>query len=201
MRTKARPTTRSSSMGPKTGNRASPHGCLPSRRPFLRERASEGRFSVSFPARGRALQRPAVDEHMAVLARDRLARERDHAFDQVLDLRDGSSGGRSNTTMSPAVDVVHLVAELVDEHAVADAQRGLHRPRRDVERLQQERLDDQRHEQGAEDHAQPLEDRLRVDRVRDVSSGEGGVSAEGGRSDSITGIRRVAGWDAVRATR
>ena len=41
-----------------------------------------------------------------------------------------------------AVHVVQLVAQLVDEDAVADLERGHHRPRRDVERLEQERLDD-----------------------------------------------------------
>ena len=41
-----------------------------------------------------------------------------------------------------AVHVVQVVAQLVDEHAVADLERRHHRRRRDVERLEQERLDE-----------------------------------------------------------
>ena len=65
-----------------------------------------------------------------------------------------------------AVHVVEVVAELVDQHPVALLQGGLHRGRRDVEGLEQERLHDQRHDQGADDHRHPLDGRTGAGPVR-----------------------------------
>ena len=145
------------------------------------------------------VERTPVDVHLAVLRRDRLAGEADDPLDQVLD-RVGRLVLRPFEHDDVAsVDVVNLVRELVDQHAVTDAQRRFHRSRRDVEGLQQERLDEQGDEECSDDDAYPLEDRLRV-RAAALSSGSG-TSASGGESDSITRIRRVAGAGAVRATR
>ena len=56
------------------------------------------------------------------------------------------------------VDVVEVVAQLVDEDAVADLERRHHRLRRDVERLEQERLDDERDHERGDDQDAPLDD-------------------------------------------
>ena len=56
-----------------------------------------------------------------------------------------------------AVHRVQLVRELVDEHAVVRLQRRDHRLRRDVERLEQERLDQQRDGERGADQDHPLD--------------------------------------------
>src|SRR3546814_15343739 len=58
-----------------------------------------------------------------------------------------------------AVDVVEVVAQLVDEHAVADVEGGLHRLGRDVERLDQERLDHEGDDEPPDDDRDPPDDR------------------------------------------
>ena len=58
-----------------------------------------------------------------------------------------------------AVDVVEVVAELVDEHAVADLERRHHRLGRDVERLEEERLDDERDDDRGDEQDPPLDGR------------------------------------------
>ena len=55
------------------------------------------------------------------------------------------------------MDRVHLVRQLVDEDPVVLLQRRGHRFRRDVEGLEQERLDEQRDGQRADDEDPPLE--------------------------------------------
>ena len=60
---------------------------------------------------------------------DGLARKRDHALDQVVDpgtLPVAVRFGFEDHDVA-AVDVVEVVAQLVDEHAVADFERGDHR--------------------------------------------------------------------------
>ena len=61
-----------------------------------------------------------------------------------------------------AVDVVEVVAQLVDEHAVADLERRHHRLRRDVERLEQERLDDDRDDDRGDDRGSPTRSTVRL---------------------------------------
>ena len=57
----------------------------------------------------------------------------------------------------PAMHVVGPVAQLVDHDAVPDVQRGVHGSRRDAERLEDERLDEQREPEGGTDHDHPLD--------------------------------------------
>ncbi len=59
------------------------------------------------------------------------------------------SGRRLEHDDVAAVHVVQLVRELVDEDAVVDLERRHHRLGRDVERLEQERLDQQRDDERA----------------------------------------------------
>src|SRR5262249_19954960 len=87
----------------------------------------------------------AVDLDMAFLVRrDPVAREADDALDEVLDATGLRLGWRLEHDDVAAMDGVQVVAELVDEHAVTDLERGDHRLRRDVEGLEEERLDDER---------------------------------------------------------
>ena len=57
-----------------------------------------------------------------------------------------------------AVQVVEVVAQLVDEDPVTDLEGRLHRRRRDVERLEQEGLDDDRDDDRDDDQDRPLDE-------------------------------------------
>ena len=69
-----------------------------------------------------------------------------------------ASGGASNTMMSPRFTSWKSYESLLTRHAVADLQRRGHRLRRDVEGLEQERLDDERDRERDRDEHDPLED-------------------------------------------
>ena len=111
------------------------------------------------------VEEPVVDADAVGLAlRERLARQRDHPLHQVVDagavpLLVGL--GREHDDVAP-VQVVQVVAQLVDEDAVADLERRHHRLRRDVERLEQERLDDDRDDDRHDDQDPPLERTARL---------------------------------------
>src|SRR4051794_3328324 len=114
----------------------------------------------------------AVDEHVAVLALDGLARSPDHALDVLLGrrlqhadrlehvaddapdtfalrllLHARRSGRRIEHDDVAAVGVVQVVGDLRHDDAVADVQLRDHRARRDVEGLGDERL----HQEGDQD--------------------------------------------------
>ena len=106
----------------------------------------------------RLLQALAVDVDDPVAGLDHVPGEPDDPLDEVLDAvgPDLLLGQLEHHDVAP-VDVVEVVAELVDEHPVALLERGLHRGRRDVERLEEEGLHDQGHDEGAHDHGDPLD--------------------------------------------
>src|SRR3712207_9555322 len=66
-------------------------------------------------------------------------------------------GGTLENDDVAAVHVVHAVAQLVYEHAVADEQGALHRPRRDVKGLEYEGLDEEGDR--SEEHTSELQSR------------------------------------------
>src|SRR3546814_4427158 len=71
---------------------------------------------------------PIVDVDDAVTGLDDLAGQADDALDEVLDAVGSDLVlGQLEDDDVAAVDVVEVVAQLVDEHAVADVEGGLHR--------------------------------------------------------------------------
>ena len=85
----------------------------------------------------------AVDEHVPVGQRHRLARKADHPLDQVGHRWSGTVlvRGRIEDDDVAGADAVEVEGELVDHDAIADLQCGLHRARRDGVR---------RHDEGPE---------------------------------------------------
>ena len=127
-----------------------------------------GRERLRLHAHGQVRLRelPSVDVDVAVVAFDRVVREPHDALDQILDVRGGGSGRRLEHHDVAAVRVAEVVAELVDEHAVADLERRDHRRRRDVEGLEDERPHDERDQQRGDDQHHPLDDRTTARRAR-----------------------------------
>src|SRR5215204_1171969 len=80
----------------------------------------------------RLVELPTIDVDLAVAALDRLAGQADETLHEVLDLGGRRALGRLEDDDVAAARVVQLVAELVDEHTVADLERRDHRLRRDV---------------------------------------------------------------------
>ena len=127
----------------------------------------------------------AVDADAVGLALgDGLAGQRDDALHQVVDagavpLPVGL--GREHDDVA-AVQVVQVVAELVDQDPVPHLQRRHHRLRRDVERLEQEGLDDDRDDDRDDDQDAPLDEgalrvALRPGRRCVTGRGRGGIAA------------------------
>ena len=110
--------------------------------------------SLTVPAgRYGSFERLAVDQDVAVLLADRLAGQADHPLDEILDRRVdrfavGALRRREHDDVA-AVHLVQVVRELVDDDAVVRLERRDHRVGRDVERLEQERLHEQRDDERA----------------------------------------------------
>ena len=100
-----------------------------------------------------------------------------------------------------AADVAEVVDELVDEHPVADREGLLHRARRDVERLDEERLDDQcQHEGDDDEHRQLAQEAVRTPRrCRSVRGGP--AVGPGLRRESVVVAVAVAGSRLLSADR
>ena len=90
-------------------------------------------------------QRPPIDLDLAVRHLDGLARQRDHALDQVAL---GCTGDLVEHDDVTAVRVVQPVRQLVDEHPITGFERRVHRRSLDHEMGEHERAHDERHEQG-----------------------------------------------------
>ncbi|EGJ74458.1 putative signal peptidase [Streptomyces sp. Tu6071] len=150
----------------------------------------------------RLVERLPVDlEGACAVALDGVTADADDALDQVLLVRGGHQPDEAETlledvgrgrglVLQPAVRVLeddHLAArglraeprrELVDEYAVAHLEGVLHRAGRDRERLHQERLDDQRQDQGDDDEQrQFLPERPRLLRGAGPAMASRGVRA------------------------
>ena len=89
---------------------------------------------------------------------DGLARQCDDTLDEVVDL--GGPPPRVRAGLEhhdvAAVHVVQVVAHLVDEDAVTHLEGGDHRPRGDVEGLEEEGLDEDRDDDRDDDEHAPL---------------------------------------------
>lgn len=118
----------------------------------------------------------AVDQHLPVLALDRVTGQANDPLDEVLDLAVGLALGALEHDDVARVHVVEAVAELVDEHPVADVEGRDHRRGRDEERLEEEGLDDQGDDERAAHHHDPFDQ-----------------AADTGRSRCLGRLDRVAG--------
>ena len=120
---------------------------------------------------------------------DRVAGQADDPLHEVVDAVPARFGRGVEDDDVASVHVVEVVAELVDQDPVADHQRRLHRPGRDVERLEQERLDQERDRQRGGDQHHPLDDDALGARSAGGLLGPG--SAEAGRLGGPVGGRTV----------
>ena len=124
-----------------------------------------------------------VDVDVATREGDDIAREPDDPLDEVVHLGPAAVLGRRAREDHDvaAVDPVEVVAQLVDEDAVADLQRRLHRPGGDEERLDDERPQEDRHQDGDHDDDDRLLDPAR--RMGVVGRRLGGVRLDVRRLD------------------
>ena len=107
----------------------------------------------------RLVEPATVDVDDAIARLDRFAWKADHALDEVTHVGVLLLRRALEHHDIAAMHGVHVVAELVDEDAVAHLQRRRHRLRGDVERLEDGGLDDQRHHERADHDQRPLDGR------------------------------------------
>src|SRR4051794_24073597 len=146
----------------------------------------------------RLVELAAVDVDLAVAPLDRLAGQADEPLHEVLDLGGRRALGRLEDDDVAATRVVQLVAELVDEHAVADLERRDHRLGRDVEGLEDERADDDRDDERGDDEDAPLHRRPAAPLVLFLLLGPG-RAAVAHRAGAVAGATATTAAAARRA--
>ncbi len=100
----------------------------------------------------------AVDEDVTVNEANRLARQRNHPLDEVIDRSPGLLGTIEDDDVA-AIDLAEHIAELVHEDPIVDGEGVVHRSRRNEERLEQERLYQERYCQCADRDRGPFDER------------------------------------------